>query len=195
MREFIVVAKQQRMSTIALSLTLASLAMLASGGACRAQDPAIPKPNVEQKNPGIAQNRTIDRHGMPHWLKARSVQTELEGPQPGDSRAEWYDCGCYDQPDKHFPYSVVVFKTPKGDLVARPERREGGLTFSALAVRHGDRYCALESDGESDSNCYGSFAHPCAFTDFRYGPYLAPFFPTCKSDEAEPALVPSDGTN
>jgi hypothetical protein len=70
----------------------------------------------------------------------------LESFQPGSTRAQWYDCGCYDQPVKHFPYSVVVFEMPQADLVTRPERREGGLTFSPLAHRYGTRYCALDSE-------------------------------------------------
>lgn len=186
MGNIIVVGKDQGVSRIAVSLALASLAILGPEDACWAQDLATPKPCVEQKNPGVKQNWTVDRNGMPHWLKAQSTQKDLEAIQPGDSRVEWYDCSCYDEPDKHYPYSVVLFKTPKGDLVARPERREGGLTFSPLAVRHGDRYCSLESEGESGNDCYGSFATPCAFTDFRFGPVLAPYFPTCKSDDAEP---------
>ena len=162
--------------------------MLTRSDLCRAQDLAIPQHEVEQ-------NRTVDRYGMARWLKTQSTQTEPEGLQPEDSRAQWYDCGCYDKPYKHFPYSVVLFKTARGDLVARPERREGALTFSALAVRYGDRYCDVESEVESESHCYGSFVHPCDFTDFRYGPYLAAFFPTCKSDEVERGSVSPDSTN
>jgi hypothetical protein len=115
------------------------------------------------------------------------AQDPAAGAQPpaqdaDDPRAQWYDCSCYDEPSKHYPYSIVVFKTAQGDLVTRPERREGALTFSPLALRFGTRYCTVESE----QDCYGSFSHPCEFTDFRYGPYLAEFFPTCKSDEIEP---------
>lgn len=120
-------------------------------------------------------------------LLTRAGPSRAQDPAPGagtpdDPRAQWYDCSCYDQPSKHFPYSIVVFKTAQGDLVTRPERREGALTFSPLALRYGTRYCTVESE----QDCYGSFSHPCDFTDFRYGPTLAEFFPTCKSDEIEP---------
>ena len=115
-------------------------------------------------------------------VQAALPQAELDALRPDDPRAQWYDCGCYDHPVKHFPYSIVIFKNEAGDLVTRPERREGALTFSPLAQRHGDRYCTLESKEE----CYGPFSHPCDFTDFRYGPTLAEYFPTCKSEEREP---------
>jgi len=101
----------------------------------------------------------------------------LESFQPGSTRAHWYDCSCYDRPVQHFPYSIVVFEMSQHDLVARPERREGSLTFSPLAHRYGTRYCTLDSERD----CYGDFPHPCDFTDFRFGPYLAEYFPTCKS--------------
>lgn len=98
---------------------------------------------------------------------------------------EWVYCGCNDQPNKHFPYSVAVFKSANGDLVTRPERGELAVTFTALAVRFGERYC----DVDSEQPCYGSFSHPCEFTDFRYGAYLEQFFPTCKTiDDASKSI-------
>jgi len=87
-------------------------------------------------------------------------------------------CGCYDKPNKHFPYSIVLLKTSKGDLVARPDRLEALVTYMPLAVRHGNQYCELGSE----TQCYGSFPDPCDFIDFRYGPHLEPFFPTCKAE-------------
>jgi hypothetical protein len=91
---------------------------------------------------------------------------------------EPYFCGCYDKPNKHFPYSIVLLKTSKGDLVTRPERLEGAVTYTPLAVRRGNQYCELDSEKQ----CYGSFSDPCEFTDYRFGPFLAPFFPTCKAE-------------
>ena len=106
---------------------------------------------------------------------ASPVPAQDTAPGADGSSAQWIDCGCYDQPSKHYPYSIVVFKAAERELVTRPERREGALTFSPLAVRYGTRYCAVESE----QDCYGSFPHPCDFTDFRYGPTLAEYFPTC----------------
>ena len=108
---------------------------------------------------------------------ASPVPAQDTAPGADGSSAQWIDCGCYDQPSKHYPYSIVVFKAAERELVTRPERREGALTFSPLAVRYGTRYCAVESE----QDCYGSFPHPCDFTDFRYGPTLAEYFPTCKA--------------
>ena len=109
---------------------------------------------------------------------ATPVFAQDTAPGLDGSSAQWIDCGCYDQPSKHYPYSIVVFKAAERELVTKPERREGALTFAPLAVRYGTRYCAVESE----QDCYGSFAHPCDFTDFRYGPTLAEYFPTCKAE-------------
>jgi hypothetical protein len=121
------------------------------------------------------------------WLEARFTQAELAQLRPEDLELEPHYCGCYDRPKAHFPYPLVLLKTPKGDLVARADSREGAVSFAPLAVRHGDRYCELESEHV----CYGTFAEPCDFTDFRYGPHLAPFFPTCKTQEVGSAALPS----
>lgn len=138
---------------------------------CRAQDTAVTVDHAQQ-------HRAVAVSGMSAWLRTRFSQTELEGLRAGDLRVESYYCGCYDKPTKHYPYSIILLKTPNGDLVARPEGTDGALSFTPLAVRYGDRYCALGSE----TDCYGSFSHPCDFTDFRYGPYLAEFFPTCMSE-------------
>ena len=112
-----------------------------------------------------------------------SAQAEpgLEKFHPGATRAQWYNCGCYDAPIKHYPYSIVVFEMPAHDLIVRPERQESGFKFVPLAHRYGDRYCTLDSE----QDCYGSFPHPCDFTDYRYGPSLADYFPTCKSPDED----------
>jgi hypothetical protein len=150
-----------RASKILLSVLMALMLMPLLAPPCRAQE--------------------RDATQMPQPKGAPAPEPGLESFQPGSTRAQWYDCGCYDQPVKHFPYSIVVFEMPQADLVTRPERREGGLTFSPLAHRYGDRYCALDSE----QDCYGSFSHPCDFTDFRFGPVLAEYFPTCKSTDQE----------
>jgi hypothetical protein len=124
---------------------------------------------------------TIAVGGLSLWLKARFSETELAALRPGDLGLEAHYCGCYDRPKPHFPYPIVLFKTPKGDLVARPDSQEGAVSFAPLAVRHGERYCEVDSE----QTCYGSFSEPCDFTDFRYGPGLEQFFPTCKSQEVE----------
>jgi hypothetical protein len=140
----------------------ASWGLLVWAGLCLADEPAVGQPGADEK-------RAVELNRM-----SPSSKVQLSENQ----RLESYYCSCYDEPNKHYPYSIVVLKTPNGDLVARPEGTDGALFFTPLAVRYGNRYCELDSD----QDCYGSFSHPCEFTDFRYGPYLAEFFPTCKSE-------------
>ena len=128
------------------------------------------------------QKESIRTDGLSVWLRARFSEIELEGLRPGEVAVEAHFCSCYDKPKGHYPYSIVLLKTSKGDLIARPEGVEGTVSFTPLAVRHGIQYCELESE----EHCYGSFSDPCEFTDFRYGPYLAQFFPTCQPDEMSP---------
>jgi hypothetical protein len=165
--------REEGVTKIALLLIvmIASLTLLIRSEKCRAHDVAVAYDSAEP-------DKTVAMDGVSLWLKARFSETDLEAFQLGDLKAEAYYCSCYDKPNKHYPYSIVLLKTPKGDLVARPEGTDGALIFTALAVRHGNQYCQVESE----TDCYGSFSHPCEFTDFRYGQYLAEFFPTCKSD-------------
>jgi hypothetical protein len=134
--------------------------------------------NPRMKAIGVAAASIALIGACPCLAQDPATRQQMPAEIAGDSSAQWYDCGCYDEPSKHYPYSIVVFKAPERDLVTRPERREGALTFSPLAVRYGTRYCAVELE----QNCYGSFSHPCDFTDFRYGPTLAEYFPTCKAE-------------
>ncbi|MFN0039239.1 MAG: hypothetical protein ACKVP2_07000 [Burkholderiales bacterium] len=124
------------------------------------------------------QIRMLELEGMSGWLREKFSSIELDELRSEDLALESHFCGCADAPRKHFPYVVVVLRTPKGDLIARPEGHEAMVQFAPLAVRNDDVYC----DPKSDANCYGTFAHPCDFTDFRYGHQLAEFFPTCKND-------------
>lgn len=164
------------MRTGLLSLWLALVWPLASS----AHDPAPHHNRVEGTT-------AIGVGALSIWLKTRFTEAELAALRPEDLQLEPHYCGCYDQPRPHFPYPLVVLKTPKGDLVARPDSHEGAVSFAPLAVRHGDRYCEVESEHV----CFGTFAEPCDFTDFRYGPHLAPFFPTCKTQEVGSSAPPS----
>jgi len=150
---------------------VAALALAATSGGSLAND------STTQKNE-TTQNGATKPDGLPEWPRTRFFASDLQELQLGDLQVEAHFCGCNDKPIKHFPYSLVLLKTSKGDLVARPERLEGAVTYTPLAVRHGDRYCELESE----TQCHGSFPDPCEFTDYMYGPQLAPFFPTCKDE-------------
>jgi hypothetical protein len=111
------------------------------------------------------------------WINGRFTSAEIEKMSPEDFRIEPHACSCADKPDPHFPYLVVLFTTPKGDLVARPDGHENMTKFTPLAVRRGEHYCMVDSEEQ----CYGSFANVCEFTDFRYGSMLEQVFPTCKT--------------
>jgi hypothetical protein len=126
------------------------------------------------------------------WLESRFTEAELEALGAGASRVEAHACGCSDRPRPHFPYRVVLFVTPKGDLVARAEAHESALKLTPLAVRKGIHYYELDAE----ERAYGAFAHPCEFTDFRFGPQLSEFFPSCKARDEQsgaPSAAGSDG--
>ena len=150
----------------------AILALIAAGSLSHAQARA------QELTIARADSGQIDQVDLDTESRLLRARLDLDQSRPGDVRVESHYCGCYDRPTPHYPYAMVLFITSKGALVARSEGREGVPRITPLAVRYGDRYCALDSEEE----CYGSFSHPCEFTDFRYGPTLAEFFPTCKSD-------------
>jgi hypothetical protein len=126
----------------------------------------------QQLEPGAG--NTLE--GVSRWIGSRFSDSEIAELAPEDFRVEQHACHCSDKPDPHFPYLVVLFTTPRGDLVARAEGQENMARITPLAVRNGEKYCRVDAEDQ----CYGSFASVCEFTDFRYGPYLAPFFPDCK---------------
>ncbi len=133
-----------------------------------------------------SRSRKIDLEGVSVWMDRKFSETEQAALRPDDLRMESHECSCADLPNPHFPYIVVLFKTPKGDLVGRPDRRGLDVVITRLAVRHGEQYC----DVDSEDRCFGRFSHPCEFTDFRYGPYLAEYFPYCKMSDEELGLLP-----
>ena len=128
---------------------------------------------LEQHSEPIAVN-TLE--GVSRWIGKRFSASEIAQLSPADFRVEQHACNCSDRPDPHFPYLVVLFTTPKGDLVARAEGQENMARITPLAVRNGEEYCRVDAEDQ----CYGSFSSVCEFTDFRFGPSLAPFFPDCK---------------
>jgi len=142
--------------------------------------------SAQTENPGDVEQNSVragsfDMQGVSDWFKDRFSESELRTYQSEDFRIESHACSCYDKPEPHYPYLLVFFSTPKGDLVGRPDRRGVDTVIARLAVRHGDQYC----DVDAEDQCFGSFSNPCDFSDFRYGPQLARYFPTCK--EVDPA--------
>ena len=158
------------MRALVLPLAVASLMLAFTQSEVQAQERV--RALEQERQPA----RPSGLDGVAEWMKERFSQAEIEQFSADDFRVEPHFCSCSDKPEPHVPYAVVLFTTPKGDLVARAEPQEQSAKFTPLAVRNGDQYCELESEDK----CYGSFSHVCEFTDFRYGPMLEPYFPTCK---------------
>jgi len=150
------------------------VAVLVAAGIARAQETKRWSDDASQRN-------EHPRDDLTRWLESHFSEAERKALRSEDLDFQSVYCGCYDKPVKHFPYAMAVVRTPKGDLLMRPERTEGGTIFTAVATRFGQRYCSVESE----SDCYGTFLDLCAFTDFRFGPALLAYFPTCKSEDAE----------
>jgi hypothetical protein len=159
-----------------LAASLASFILIANVQAGEPED-------AEQGSDRVG---SFDMPGVSAWFNDRFSESELQSYQPEDFRIESHACSCYDRPEPHYPYLLVFFSTPKGDLVGRPDRRGVDTVITRLAVRHGEQYC----DVDSEDQCYGSFSQPCDFSDFRFGGQLARYFPTCKSVDSDDELTP-----
>lgn len=120
--------------------------------------------------------------GVRQWFERTFSAEELRALNAANLPLTAQFCNCDDRPIAHYPYVMVLLATPKGELIARLERNEMSTRMVPIAVRNGNDYCSSE-EGEG---CYGTFAHACEFTDYRYGPTLAAFFPECKVEPAPP---------
>ncbi len=78
--------------------------------------------------------RSFDIEGVSVWFKDKFSEAELKTYKPEDFRVESHMCGCYDKPVPHYPYSLMFFSTPKGDLVGRPDRHGFDTIITRLAV-------------------------------------------------------------
>lgn len=134
---------------------------------------------------------SFDMVGVSGWFNNRFSEAELGTYRHEDFDIEQQLCSCYDRPVPHYPYVMMLFSTPKGDLVGRPERRGFDTVIIPLAVRFGERYC----DVEAEDQCYGSFTNACDFSDFRYGNDLAPYFPDCLEVQSDTTLKPVYSVN
>ena len=102
---------------------------------------------------------------------------ELDAMRTNGAQVTAHQCGCYDRPKPHFPYTLVIVKTSQREWVARPEGQESAAGLVPIALREGAKYCDLDAE----QPCFGEFASPCEFTDARYGAVLVDYFPTCKT--------------
>ena len=156
---------------IARAFVLTPLLLGLASNALHAREQATPLEHEPEQRPVSNFDSVLG------WINGRFTSAEIEKMSPEDFRIEPHACSCADKPDPHFPYLVVLFTTPKGDLVARPDGQENMTKFTPLAVRRGEHYCMVDAEEQ----CYGSFANVCEFTDFRYGSMLEQVFPTCKT--------------
>jgi hypothetical protein len=132
--------------------------------------------HAQETATGSTRARLLALPEVGQWLEQKLTAAEREALRDEDLTVSGARCGCSDRPEPHYPYAVVIFSSPKGDLIARFEGDEGAVRIKPLAHRTGALYCSVyESEG-----CFGEFAHPCDFTDARFGPALAPYFPDCK---------------
>ena len=170
-REVVLINLATRVAIVVLAALLVFLSLSANA---RAGD-------AEAATQGSGSVGSFDMQGVSVWFRNRFSESELRSYAAEDFRIESHACSCFDKPEPHYPYLLVFFSTPKGDLVGRPDRRGVDTIITRLAVRHGDQYC----DVDSEDQCYGSFSSPCEFSDFRYGSQLARYFPTCKEVDPE----------
>ena len=150
------------------ALSMAAFWTLAPAGELQARDREI------LEDPPVVDVLNFEAVG--DWIRQRFSAEEFAALPPEQLNIEPHFCSCEDRPNPHYPYRMVLFNTPKGDLVARAEVHEHSAKFTPLAVRNGEEYCEVGAE----DNCYGSFSSPCQFTDFRFGDYLENFFPSCK---------------
>jgi hypothetical protein len=129
-----------------------------------------------QESPGSARERLLAHPEVLQWLDHQYTGAERDALGAGDLTITGARCGCSDRPNPHYPYAMVIVSSPKGDLIARFEGDEGAMRIRPLAYRSGLLYCSIYAS----EGCFGEFADPCDFTDARYGPALAPYFPDCK---------------
>ena len=76
--------------------------------------------------------------------------------------------------------NVRFLGTKKSSFLARIEGNETAFRLRPIAIQKGKKYFL----SDSDDTYFGEFESTCDFTDARYGPRLAQFFPDCKADSA-----------
>ena len=171
-------------SRAAQTLLVASLLFFSVAAGAQAGE----RENARRQSRPVA---SFDMEGVSVWFKSKFSEAELQTYRPEDFRIESRLCNCSDRPDPHYPYIFVIFSTPKGDLVGRPERRGFDTIITKLAVRHGEQYCNVDAEDQ----CYGSFPNPCDFSDSHFESQLAPYFPTCKQPDTDADRDGETGTD
>jgi len=111
------------------------------------------------------------------WIKKEMSDTDIAALERNDLRVSGDICSCFDS-KPHYPYAIVKISTEKSSLLARIEGNENGFRLRPIAIQRGNKYFS----SDSDDAYFGEYQSICDFTDARFGPRLAPFFPDCKTD-------------
>ncbi|MFN5445102.1 MAG: hypothetical protein ACK5AJ_00465 [bacterium] len=113
------------------------------------------------------------------WLKKEMSDAEIAALERNDLHVSGDICSCSDS-RPHYPYAIVKISTKKSSFLARIDGNETGFRLIPIAIQKGKKYFL----SDSDDIYFGEFESTCDFTDARYGPRLAQFFPDCKADSA-----------
>jgi hypothetical protein len=104
-----------RMGILAGALLIAAQVLVPRCGL--ASEPREPEQHTDLQT-------VLETGSIAQWLKVQFSAAELRQLRVGDVQVDAHYCGCFDEPVKHYPYSVVVIRTTRGDLVMRPENVE-----------------------------------------------------------------------
>lgn len=117
------------------------------------------------------------------WLKKELSDGDIAALSRDDLKISGDVCSCSDL-TPHYPYAVLKISVKNSAFIARVEGNEAGFRLRPIAVQRDNKY--FLHDG--DEIYFGEYNSTCEFTDARFGPTLAPFFPDCKAstDESEP---------
>lgn len=113
------------------------------------------------------------------WLKKEMSDKDIATLERNDLRVSGDICSCSDS-RPHYPYAIVKISTEKSSFLARIEGNETGFRLRPIAIQKGKKYFL----SDSDDVYFGEYESTCDFTDARFGPSLAQFFPDCKADSA-----------
>ena len=112
------------------------------------------------------------------WLRKDMSDTDIAALKMHDLHISGDVCSCSDA-TPHYPYAVLRISSKTSSLIARIEGNEVGFRIRPIAIQKGKHYFLHGADEKS----FGEYDSTCDFTDARFGPTLAPFFPDCKDDK------------
>ena len=88
-----------------------------------------------QEASGSTPARLLALSEVGQWLEQQYTEAERRALRDEDLTVTGAWCSCSDRPEPHCPYAVVIFSSPKSDLVARFEGDKGAVRIKPLANR------------------------------------------------------------